>query len=141
MRRRKFIMLLGSAAAALPLAVRAQQPTRRVGLLMSMFENDPEGQARFRAFVDGLQQLGWTEGRNVRFDIRWTAGNPADTDKYAAELVALTPDAIFASASVNMAALQRITPQRADRVCECHRSSWCRIRRKLGAAGRQHHRI
>jgi putative tryptophan/tyrosine transport system substrate-binding protein len=109
MRRRKFIMLLGSAAAALPLAVRAQQPTRRVGLLMSMFENDPEGQARFRAFVDGLQQLGWTEGRNVRFDIRWTAGNPADTDKYAAELVALTPDAIFASASVNVAALQRIT--------------------------------
>jgi ABC transporter substrate binding protein len=76
---------------------------------MSMVEDDPEGQARVRAFVDGLQQLGWADGRNVRIDIRWTAGNPADTGKYAAELVALTPDVIFASVSVNVAALQRIT--------------------------------
>ena len=109
MKRREFIALLGGAAAIGPLAARAQQPTRRVGLLMSQFENDPEGQARFRVIVDGLQQLGWTDGRNVRFDIRWTAGGPADPGKYAAELVALKPDVIFASGSVNVAALQRIT--------------------------------
>ena len=109
MKRREFITLLGSAAAIGPLAAHAQQPTRRVGLLMSQVENDPVGQARFRAFVDGLQQLGWTDGRNVRFDVRWTAGNRADPGKYAAELVALTPDVIFASGSVNVAALQRIT--------------------------------
>jgi putative tryptophan/tyrosine transport system substrate-binding protein len=109
MRRREFITLLGSAAAAWPLAAGAQQPKRRIGVLMSRVENDPEGQARVRAFLDGLQQLGWADGRNVRIDIRWTAGNPADTDKYAAELVALAPDLIFASASRNVAALQRIT--------------------------------
>ena len=109
MKRREFIALLGGAAAIGPLAARAQQPTRRVGLLMSQIENDPEGQARFRVIVDGLQQLGWTDGRNVRFDIRWTAGSPTDPGKYAAELVALKPDVIFASGSVNVAALQRIT--------------------------------
>jgi len=109
MKRREFIALLGGAAAIGPIAARAQQPTRRVGLLMSQVENDPEGQARFRVIVDGLQQLGWTDGRNVRFDVRWTAGSPADPGKYAAELVALKPDVIFASGSVNVAALQRIT--------------------------------
>jgi putative ABC transport system substrate-binding protein len=107
MRRREFITLVGGAAAFWPLAARAQQPTRRVGLLMS--QNDPDGQARVRAFVDALQQLGWTDGRNVRLDIRWAAGKPADSDKYAAELVSLTPDVIFASASMNLAAVQRIT--------------------------------
>jgi putative tryptophan/tyrosine transport system substrate-binding protein len=107
-RRRQFIALIVSAAAW-PLAVRAQQPTRRVGVLMSQAEDDPEGQARVRAFLDGLQQLGWADGRNVRIDIRWPAGNPADADKYAADLVALTPDVIFASASRNVMALQRAT--------------------------------
>ena len=107
--RRKFIAALGGTAFVWPLAARAQQPKRRIGLLMSQFESDPEGQARVRAFLDGLQELGWADGRNVRIDIRWTAGNPADPAKYAAELVALTPDVIFASASVNVAALQRIT--------------------------------
>jgi putative tryptophan/tyrosine transport system substrate-binding protein len=110
MRRRDFIMLIGGGVAApWPLAARAQQPTRRVGVLMSQVEDDPEGQARVRAFLDGLQQLGWADGRNARIDIRWTAGNPADADKYAAELVALTPDVIFASASRNVMALQRAT--------------------------------
>jgi putative tryptophan/tyrosine transport system substrate-binding protein len=109
MQRREFITLLGSAAALGPLAARAQQSTRRVGVLMSQDENDPEGKARVQAFVDGLQHFGWTDGRNVRIDIRWTAGNATDPGKYAAELVALAPDVIFASASVNVAALQRIT--------------------------------
>jgi putative tryptophan/tyrosine transport system substrate-binding protein len=108
-RRRQFIALVGSAAAW-PLAARAQQPaTRRVGVLMTQAENDPEGQARVRALMDGLQQLGWTDGRNVRFDIRWVGDKPADVDKYAAELVALKPDVVFASASSNVAALQRVT--------------------------------
>jgi putative ABC transport system substrate-binding protein len=109
MRRREFISVIVGAAAAWPLAARAQQPTVRVGLLMSRVENDPDGQARVRAFVDALQQLGWTDGRNVRLDIRWTAGKPANSDKYAAELVSLTPDVIFVSASMNLTALQRIT--------------------------------
>jgi putative tryptophan/tyrosine transport system substrate-binding protein len=108
MRRREFITLIGNAAAAWPFAAHAQQPKRRIGVLMSLVENDPEGEPRVRAFVDGLQQLGWTDGRNVRIDIRW-GGNPADTGKYAAELVALAPDVIFASAGPNVAALQRIT--------------------------------
>jgi putative ABC transport system substrate-binding protein len=109
MKRREFVTIVGGVAAAWPLAARAQQPKRRIGLLMPNAEDDLEGQARVRAFFDGLQQLGWTDGRNVRADIRWTAGNPADIDKYAAELVAFTPDVIFASGSANLAALQRIT--------------------------------
>ena len=113
MRRREFITLIGSASVAWSLAARAQAPKRRIGMLMSLFENDPEGEPRVRAFVDGLQQLGWTDGHNIRIEIRW-AGNPADTGKYAAELVALAPDAIFASASVNVAALQRITRSVGD---------------------------
>ena len=68
MQRREFITLLGSAAAAWPLAAGAQQPKRRIGVLMSRVENDPEGEARVRAFLDGLQQLGWADGRNVRID-------------------------------------------------------------------------
>ena len=108
MRRREFITLIGSASMAWSLAARAQEPKRRIGMLMSLLQNDPEGQVRVRAFADGLRQLGWTDGHNVRIDIRW-AGNLADSGKYAAELVALAPDAIFASASVNVAALQQIT--------------------------------
>jgi putative tryptophan/tyrosine transport system substrate-binding protein len=109
MERREFITIVGGVAAAWPLAARAQQPKRRIGLLMPNAEDDPEGQARVRAFLDGLRQLGWMDGRDVRVDIRWTAGNPADIDKYAAELVAVTPDVVFASGSANLAALQRIT--------------------------------
>ena len=70
MRRREFITLLWSAAAAWPLAVRAQQPTRRVGLLMSTVEDDPEGQARVRAFLEGLQELGWAYTRRYPLDRR-----------------------------------------------------------------------
>jgi putative ABC transport system substrate-binding protein len=108
MRRREFITLIGSASVASSIAARAQEPKRRIGVLMSIAEEDPEGQARVRAFVDGLQQLGWTDGHNVRIDIRW-AGNPGDPGKYAAELVALAPDVIFAPVSATVAALQRIT--------------------------------
>ena len=104
MRRRQFIVLLGGAPTAWPLAMRAQQPERmqRVGVLMNQAANDPEGRARIAAFLQGLQQLGWTEGRNVRIEYRWSAGNDADTHKNAAELVALAPDVIFASGTATV---------------------------------------
>jgi putative tryptophan/tyrosine transport system substrate-binding protein len=87
--RRKFITLLGGAAAAWPISARAQQAgehMRRVGVLMSV-ANGPEGQARLAAFLNGLRQAGWIEGRNVRIDQRWGAGDPERARKYAAELV------------------------------------------------------
>ena len=107
MRRREFITLIGGVAA-IPLAAGAQQTerVRRFGVLMSTAADDPVGQARIAAFRQGLQKLGWTEGQNVRIDIRWAGGN-ADLDrKFAAELVALTPDVILATASPTVAALQ-----------------------------------
>ena len=82
-----------------PLAARAQQPerTRRIGVLMSLAADDKEGQARIDAFVQGLRELGWIDGRNVQIDIRWAAGGDRVRQQYAAELVALSPDVIMAS--------------------------------------------
>ena len=99
MQRREFITLLGGAAAAWPLAARAQQPerTRRIAVLMSLAADDKEGQARIDAFVQGLRELGWIDGRNVQLDIRWAAGGDRIRQQYAAELVALSPDVIMAS--------------------------------------------
>ena len=82
---------------------------RRVGVLLGLAANDPESQVRIVTFVQALQQLGWTEGRNVRIDIRWAGGNADDLRKYAAELVALTPDVIFTTASFPAAALLQAT--------------------------------
>src|SRR5665811_1224782 len=98
MKRREFITLLGSAAAVWPLIARAQQGERmrRIGVLMPLAADDPEAQARIAAFQQGLQQLGWTIGRNVRIEYRWSAGNADDARKYAVELVALAPDVILA---------------------------------------------
>src|SRR5436189_6214676 len=100
-RRREFIAGLGRAAAAisLPLAARAQQPerTRRIGVLMSTPADDKEGQARINAFVQGLRALGWIDGRNVRIDTRWAAGDTDRGRQYATELVTLMPDVMLAS--------------------------------------------
>jgi putative tryptophan/tyrosine transport system substrate-binding protein len=95
--RRKFIAALGGAAVGWPLAAHAQQGERimRIGALNGAAADDPIAQANNAAFVQGLQQLGWTEGRNVRIDWRWAAGNTADMRKYAMELVALAPDVIL----------------------------------------------
>jgi putative ABC transport system substrate-binding protein len=101
--RRELIAAFGGATLAWPLAARAQQGerVRRIGLLQGLAADDPVAQANNAAFVQGLQQLGWSDGRNVRIDIRWGAGNIADIRKYAAELVALSPDVILGvSASV-----------------------------------------
>src|SRR5262245_6120764 len=93
MKRRDFITLLGGATAAWPLAARAQQRerVRRIGVLMPYAANDAQVQARYTAFLQGLQQLGWTVGNNVQIDSRWSAGNEDDTRKYVLELVALAP--------------------------------------------------
>src|SRR5262249_22059354 len=108
-RRREFITLLSGAAAAWPLAARAQQGQRmrRVGVLMAT--GDPEAQARVTALPQGLQQLGWTVGRNVRIDYRWGAVDADHSRRYAAELVALAPDVILAVASPAVAGLQQAT--------------------------------
>jgi ABC-type uncharacterized transport system substrate-binding protein len=111
MRRREFITLLGGAAAAWPLAARAQADRmRRVGVLVSgTTANDPELPDRIAAFLQGMQQLGWTDGRNIRIDIREGAGNPDTIRKYAAELVALAPDVIFTAGSSGVAPLLQAT--------------------------------
>ena len=108
--RREFIAT-GGAAVAWPLAARAQQTDRmrRVGVLMNMAEDNPEGQAFVTAFQQVLQKSGWTDGQNVRIDIRWGA-NDVDLDrKYAAELVALAPDVILGSGTLSVVALQHVT--------------------------------
>ena len=98
LKRRKFITLLGGAAAAWPIAARAQQPERmrRIGVLMNLAANDPQGHARVAAFLQGLQQLGWVDGRNLRIDTRWGAADAAQIRRHAAELAALAPDVILA---------------------------------------------
>ena len=108
MRRREFMALLGGAAAAWPVAARAQQPERmrRIGVLMALSADDPQSPVRVAAFAQELQQLGWTIGRNVRIDYRWGAGNGDEARKYAAELAALAPDVILANGSPAVAALQ-----------------------------------
>jgi putative ABC transport system substrate-binding protein len=110
-RRREFITLLGGAAAGWPLAARGQQPERmrRIGVLMGLAADDPESSARLTAFVRGLQQLGWSDGRNVQIDIRWSAGVAEEFRKYAAELVALAPDTLVAISTPSAAALQHAT--------------------------------
>jgi putative ABC transport system substrate-binding protein len=105
MQRRDFITLLGGAAATWPSTARAQQ-MRRIGMLLTFSESDLEGQARVAAFQKGLQELGWTDGRNVRIDYRWAAGD-ADRIQYAAELVAIAPDVILATSGATLGALQQ----------------------------------
>src|SRR5262245_54826047 len=112
MRRRDFISLFGSAAVVWPRLVCAQQAgerMRRIGVLMNTTADDPEGQARIAAFHQGLQEWGWTLGRNARVDVRWGAIDADNSRRYAAELVALAPDVILAAASAAIGALQQTT--------------------------------
>jgi len=110
MKRREFIALLGGAAVAWPLAARAQQRERmrRIGILFGGFAaDDPEGQARMTALIQGLQERGWTDGRNVRIEYRWAVGNPERLRRYAAELIALAPDVVVSGGGVAAAAFQQ----------------------------------
>jgi putative ABC transport system substrate-binding protein len=111
MRRREFITLLGGAAAAWPLAARAQQGERmrRIGVLMEPPEDDPEGKAHLSGFTQALGELGWTDGRNLRMDVRWAAGSFERTRMFAKELVDLQPDVILARGTPATAAFQRET--------------------------------
>jgi len=110
MRRREFIAGIG-ASAAWPRAVRAQQPerVRRIGYLSGANADDPVLRAAVTAFVQGLQQLGWTVGRNARFEERYASGNRDLVRKYAEELVAQTPDAILANGEGSVGPLQQAT--------------------------------
>ena len=114
MRRREFITLLGGVAASWPLAARAQQPMRRVAVLMPIRATDPEEQARVQALVRALQQFGWTDGRNLRIELRSAGGSAERSREVAAEFVALAPDVIISSGSVTTAAMN----------ARPHRSRW-----------------
>jgi putative ABC transport system substrate-binding protein len=112
MRRREFVTLLGGAAAAWPLAARAQQGerVRRIGVLMASAADDSESQARMAAFLQGLAQLGWTIGRNLRIDTRWATTDADDIRRHAAELAALAPDVLVAATgTVTVAPLLQAT--------------------------------
>ena len=111
MKRREFITLLGGAAAAWPLAARAQQGERmrRIGVLLPAAADDAEFQARVGAFLQALALLGWTIGRNVRIDTRWATANAADIRRHAAELAALAPDVILAHGGSTVGPLLQAT--------------------------------
>jgi putative tryptophan/tyrosine transport system substrate-binding protein len=111
-KRREFISLLGGAAAGWPLAARAQQGERmrRIGVLMGYPDSDAAGQAYVAAFREGLQKLGWAEGRNIRIDFRWAAGSDAESmQRFAKELVALQPDLILSHSTPTTTALLQET--------------------------------
>src|SRR5215204_7381569 len=109
MRRREFIGVVGSTVAW-PVALRAQQGRlRRVGIFMDLAESDVEGQARVAAFRRGMSELGWEEGRNVRFEYRWTAGDPVLMRRYAAALVDLGPEVIMNGGLPTLVAIQQAT--------------------------------
>ena len=110
-RRREFVTLLGGAAVAWPLTARGQQPDRmrRIGVLMNTGPDDPEGKVRNVAFERALQELGWTDGRNVRIDYRWGAGDADRIRKYAVELVSLSPDVILTVGSATAGPLLQAT--------------------------------
>jgi putative tryptophan/tyrosine transport system substrate-binding protein len=110
-KRRDFIALLGSTAAAWPLAARAQQPERmrRIGVLNYLTADDPNSSPRVAAFAQALQGLGWIDGRNIQIDYRWGGGDLDRSRRYATELVALGPDVILVSSGSALAALQNVT--------------------------------
>src|SRR5215510_14985437 len=111
MKRREFITLLGGGAAAWPLVTRAQQGgrVRRIGVLMNTAATNAEGRAGISAFQQVLQELGWTEGRNLSIEIRWGENDIDRTRQYTAELIAFGPDIFLASGTVSTAAAKHIT--------------------------------
>ena len=111
MKRREFIRLVGGAAAVWPLAARAQQAERerRIGVLSILAESDVDWRASIKAFQHGLEELGWTDGRNIQINYRGAAGNVERLDTFAKELAGMTPDLLLATNTPALAALQRMT--------------------------------
>ena len=111
MRRREFIALIGGTVASWPLTARGQQSerVRRIGVLLGQAMDDQQGQARIAALLKALQDMGWNDGRNVRMDVRWGAGNAQEINRYASELVATAPDVIVASGSAAVGPLLQAT--------------------------------
>ena len=136
--RREFFSVLGGAAA-MPFAARAQERMRHIGVLSALAADNPENQARAAAFLQGLQQLGWTVGRNVRIDTAWAPAMPiafAGTRRNWPRSPGRHPGP--GTATMGRAAGD---PHRADRVCACHDPVGAGLRREPGAAGRQRHRV
>src|ERR1700740_3473292 len=111
MRRRDFIALVGGVAGAWSVAARAQQPEpiRRIGVLMNLTAGDPESHVKLAAFAQGLQEVGWTIGRNVRIEYRFGGGDGDLYRRYSAELIALAPEVILAAGGTSVGALQQAT--------------------------------
>ena len=111
MRRRDFISFVGSAAATWPFAAYAQQRQRlpRIAVLEPIAKDTPSGQARYTAFLEALEHLGWTDGRNIQIVARWSGGNTTELRKFAEELVALAPDVILAGGGTGAEAMLKAT--------------------------------
>jgi putative ABC transport system substrate-binding protein len=124
MRRRDFIKVITGSAMAWPLAAHAQQGERirRVGMLLPYSEGDAEGQAFVAAFQQRLQDSGWTEGRNIRFDLRWAGDDPDKARAFAKELISMTPDVIVPSSNLVTTIVQQETRTNTDRLCARRRS-------------------
>jgi len=125
-RRREFITLVGGAAVAWPMAVRAQpgERTKRIGVLMNLPQIDQDGQSLLSAFRQRLKALGWSEDRNIRIDDRWAAGDADRLRAYAAELVSLKPDVIFGEGTPVVAALQQIVGRKPQPTRARVRALW-----------------
>jgi putative tryptophan/tyrosine transport system substrate-binding protein len=142
MNRREFVTVLGGAAAAWPLQARAQQGerVRRIGVLVGMAESDPEMQLWLASFRQGLEQLGWLEGRNVRIEYRSYIAGSDELQIRAKELLALQPDVILAEGTSTTAEFQRQTRAIPYRVRRRLRPNWLRLYREPGASRRQSYR-
>jgi putative ABC transport system substrate-binding protein len=131
MRRREFITLVATGAtAAWPLVARAQQAerVRRIGILISAREDDPDGHRRVALLRQGLSELGWTEGRNIHIDYRWVGGDAARAKTAATELVSQKPDVIVANSTLFACCSSERDQYDTNRVCGCRRSDWTRLR-------------
>jgi len=138
MNRRAFIAFIGGAAAAWPAAAHAQQPAgmRRVGVLLNLFESDVEGRRLVAVFQEGLAQLGWADGRNLRIDYRWASGDVDRIRAFAKDLVVLSPNIIVAYATPSVVALQRETHSIPIVFLSVTDPGWPRPCRESGTSGR-----
>ena len=143
MRRREFITLLGGAMAFWPLAARAQQTdrVRRVGVLMGYGEADPEAEALLSEFTQGLLELGWTDGRNLRMDVRWAPGRTDLMHTFAKELVNLQPDVILANSTASDRCAKARDVDGPNCICRRRRPGRLRIRCESTPPGREHHGV